>query len=1661
MSQLKRADTIPTLPPPIVPKRPISHSLSSQAIARPRKASQSTILDYVPPPPSRSKTIDSSASQMSGDLFQGRPNNLNLPTSATGFGPTTSRPQSMVSPINEFSGSHNLMNMNIPRVFVPTVSSHNIPKENAHPNGQSNSVSPPINLINNSLYFTNYNQVPSLKQTPFTPTHHNQQSASSIAHSHSTPSFRESNTFEKASFTSSSNLMTEKSAVSINNSVLSCCSQAIHVKSHTNEFKRSPSSSLSPDDNLIDLGLPVALPMSETGEAFSDIVKMFDPLHVNVVQESIYEVLQEASSRARSESEYPEPTSDQEDSNVYEVLKVTNSNDNKEPARKGNLTVIKRTVKSDKELANFHQKMLSVRKNYPFDRLNTNSGLVISPILTSQRDNSLSVKLVITTNLQEAPICFTCNVNTTIEHVVSHVVCAIIDDVSKVDFDSYVLKVNGLEEYLAIDSTLTEYAYVLECHKFDRDVRLKLINTSELNRIYARTALDDKRCLSTKPDDLMPVSVTNMFKDVSCEALSILLDILGKEINKLKLYCSKALPGDVPRTGLTQGLIQAVKAICSQLGSFETDQLREALEDLSQHFVAFSSVQGLDIDIGILRNTVNEVIDNSIYKLRLALYEILKLYSEAFPVDFEAKFDGKQSNSETAKRTQSLASLRDKMRCYVGAVSQLKAEWKTQYREFYVLCELWHGESRLAKSQTKRTALHKSGSFGLFENLIFNEWVDLDIQLKTLPRETCLYYALVGTAVSVGGDSTELEERTMLSITAIRLFDFTESLLEGKHITGMWLNSDVEKNKNKFSIHGPCYNKASPLIIVGLPERESKIIFPIITADSETNNNQSPRRGMHSLDSATQTEIYQTLNRNPLDRSDSNERTMLWERRHHLYEVPSALPRVLKANTSWEASTLLQTYKLIDKWSELSAIDAMQLLLPAYPDVHVRRKAVEWIDSLGDDELCDYLPQLVQAVRFEPNLDSPLVWLFIERSLKNVRVAHNLYWLLKENINDQILGYRCRVLLNVLILCTGNAMKTTFELQEDLLSKLSEVNEVIKPIKDSHRLKKLHSDLDTVQIALESVPNGLCLPLGPGMIVNSVYLNKCSYFTSNTLPLKLVFKSPDSKTPENAIEAIYKVGDDLRQDTLTMQIIRIMDKLWLKEGMNLKIVTFGCVSTDERKGILELVKNAETLRVIQSEQGITGSFNEKAIVEWLKKYNATELEYQQAVDNFTCSCAGYAVATYVLGICDRHNDNIMITTNGHLFHIDFGKFLGDSQMMGAIKRDRVPFVLTSDMAFVINGGSNTSKKFQEFVDLCCGAYNIVRRHTNLFLSLFTLMTSASIPGLTEEAVKYVHQTLCPELSESEAMTQFTRKIEESLRSKSTQLNFFVHNLAQLRFTGDHNDQRVLSFATKTFTKETDGKIHSIEVEDIHKRYEPEKLYYHRVRIVRAFQPDPSYVLRTFDQFYELYEKLSTMFPLAFFYRLNRGTAFQRSNTRDVALRRKEEINIFLEQLLRVADEVSHSDIVYTFFHPILIDQEELGADMVDSHREPRRESITDGQIKLSIHYKNASLKVMVMHARNLVTGRASPPECYVKMYLNPDPYKNTKRKTKVVAKSHHPTFMEMIVYSIPLEMIKERLLQVAVWEISVKGNNYLGAAMINLAEMDLLTETTSWFPFNG
>ena len=67
------------------------------------------------------------------------------------------------------------------------------------------------------------------------------------------------------------------------------------------------------------------------------------------------------------------------------------------------------------------------------------------------------------------------------------------------------------------------------------------------------------------------------------------------------------------------------------------------------------------------------------------------------------------------------------------------------------------------------------------------------------------------------------------------------------------------------------------------------------------------------------------------------------------------------------------------------------------------------------------------------------------------------------------------------------------------------------------------------------------------------------------------------------------------------------------------------------------------------------------------------------------SCAGYCVFTFLFGITDRHNDNILLCEDGALVHIDYGHFLGNVKMRLGMSRERCPFVFTPQMAAILGG----------------------------------------------------------------------------------------------------------------------------------------------------------------------------------------------------------------------------------------------------------------------------------------------------------------------------------------------------------------------------------------
>lgn len=154
--------------------------------------------------------------------------------------------------------------------------------------------------------------------------------------------------------------------------------------------------------------------------------------------------------------------------------------------------------------------------------------------------------------------------------------------------------------------------------------------------------------------------------------------------------------------------------------------------------------------------------------------------------------------------------------------------------------------------------------------------------------------------------------------------------------------------------------------------------------------------------------------------------------------------------------------------------------------------------------------------------------------------------------------------------------------------------------------------------------------------------------------------------------------------------------------------------------------------------------------------------------------AGYCVITYLLGVGDRHLDNLLLSPDGHLFHVDFGFILG---------RDPKPFPppmkLCKEMIEAM-GGAN-SPYYINFQQYCYTAFTTLRRNANLILNLFALMVDANIPDIKiepDKAVLKVQEKFRLDLSEEAAISYFRGLISESVNALFPQIMETVHKWAQ-------------------------------------------------------------------------------------------------------------------------------------------------------------------------------------------------------------------------------------------------------------------------------------------
>ncbi|XP_030275626.1 phosphatidylinositol 4-phosphate 3-kinase C2 domain-containing subunit beta [Sparus aurata] len=1278
----------------------------------------------------------------------------------------------------------------------------------------------------------------------------------------------------------------------------------------------------------------------------------------------------------------------------------------------------------DEEVAAFCHMLDVLRSAYPHSDCSKNAGFVWSPSVGQEELHQglgVSVKVTVISEHFREPLTFTCDGSSTVDLLIYQTLCYAQDDLDHLDVDHYLLKVCGQDEFLHNSQTLAGLEFVQQCLKFDWDIRLFLTKRSSINTELSRTKEDDET-LSTMNHSILlqerPIKQT-----VTREALTLLLDTFHNEAESFLL-------SEVELSLHVERLVQSVKALCSSLAAVETPDVTSALSQLPACPCRLQPKVLKDASVLTVRENREKVVE----KLTAAILDLVELYCSTFNANFHTT---PQSNCCTAP-VQEAGLVTNVLSFSVYAAHRVPITWAASYEGFFLSCSLTHGGAELCAPQhTSKQSVSKY----LFHLVVWDQRVSFPVQINQLPRESQLTVTLYASSLPPPGGAEEKgkQRRSIeaLGWVTMPLFNFRHVLTCGRKLLGLWPSAPGRNGNARTS--SPNFSQPDSVILqVDFPTSSFEVRF-----STPPPADFCPQYDFSRLDTISQIQLQDVLHKKAVFWLTVEDKRLLWEKKAFCQAESAALPLVLASAPCWQWSCLPDIYALLRQWACLGHLDALGLLHASFPDQELRRTAVQWMDSISDPELLDFLPQLVQALKYECYLDSSLVRFLLRRAIADVRIAHYLFWLLKDNLQDSQFSARYQHLLAALLCCVGRGLREEVDRQCWLVSVLAKVAHKVRESTPSSRQCVLREGLEEMK-QFFSVNSSCRLPLNPALLVTGINIQSCSFFNSNAVPLKLSFQNLDPLGDN--INVIFKSGDDLRQDMLTLQVIRIMNKIWIQEGLDMRMVIFKCFSTGRGRGMVEMIPHADTLRKIQVEHGVTGSFKDRPLADWLQKHNPTDEQYDKAVENFIYSCAGCCVATYILGICDRHNDNIMLKTSGHMFHIDFGKFLGHAQMFGNIKRDRAPFVFTSDMAYVINGGDKPSSRFHDFVDLCCEAYNLIRKHTHLFLNLLGLMLSCGIPELSDlDDLKYVYDALRPHESEADATMYFTRLIESSLGSVATKLNFFIHNLAQMKFASSE-DRPTLSFAPRVHTAKSDGFIRNLYICRHIRTANPSKGYAFVVKVERDGQQEAQLVQRTFEEFHELHSKLRLIFPSSKLPSFPSRFVIGRSRGEATADRRKDELNGYVWHLIHAAQEVAQCDLVYTFFHPLPRDETPGTTTSKPAELSWSPASGKElGEVKLSISYKNDKLFIMVMHIRGLQPLQdGTDPDPYVKLYLLPDPQKTSKRKTKAARRTCNPTYNEMLVYErIPRGDLDQRVIHLRVlgdgafWENTLLGETFI------------------------
>lgn len=130
--------------------------------------------------------------------------------------------------------------------------------------------------------------------------------------------------------------------------------------------------------------------------------------------------------------------------------------------------------------------------------------------------------------------------------------------------------------------------------------------------------------------------------------------------------------------------------------------------------------------------------------------------------------------------------------------------------------------------------------------------------------------------------------------------------------------------------------------------------------------------------------------------------------------------------------------------------------------------------------------------------------------------------------------------------------------------------------------------------------------------VTGIRANNAHVYKSALLPLGL-----DLETTKGTYGILFKNGDDLRQDQLVLQVIRLMDRLLKKENLDLHLTPYECLAASTVIGMVQRIPSEPIAKILSVHGSIT-----KYLREGNEDPSAPNEIKRRVIDNFVCSCAG-------------------------------------------------------------------------------------------------------------------------------------------------------------------------------------------------------------------------------------------------------------------------------------------------------------------------------------------------------------------------------------------------------------------------------------------------------